>query len=90
MLAGIWGDLGFLGLAAYLYLAYIVWNRIAKDDFSRFNLMTLFVYGWIITQMEEPAQTMVIAIMIGLEWHERRIAKQERLLAADLATDTNL
>lgn len=88
--AGIWGDLGFLGLGAYLYLAYIVWSRIAKDDFSRFNLMTLFVYGWIITQMEEPAQTMVIAIMIGLQWHERRIAKQERLLAADLATDANL
>ena len=87
--AGIWGDLGFLGLGVYLYLGYIVWNRIAKDDFSRFNLMTLFVYGWIITQMEEPAQTMVIAIMIGLQWHERRIAKQERLLAADLATDSN-
>jgi len=79
--AGIWGDLGFLGLGVYLYLAYIVWTRIAKDDFSRFNLMTLFVYGWIITQMEEPAQTMVIAIMIGLQWHERRIAKHERLLS---------
>ncbi len=88
--AGIWGDLGLLGLGIYLYLCYIVWSRIAKDDFSRFNLMTLFVYGWIITQMEEPAQTIVIAIVIGLQWHERRIAKREHLLAAYLATDADV
>lgn len=88
--AGIWGDLGFLGLGVYLYLCYIVWSRIAKDDFSRFNLMTLFVYGFIITQMEEPAQTMVVAIIIGLQWHERRIAKQERFLADNYGTDTDI
>jgi hypothetical protein len=86
--AGIWGDLGFLGLGVYLYLGYLVWSRIARDDFSRYLLLTLFVYGLIITQMEEPAQTMVVAILIGLIWHEKQIKKRLQYLDAE-NIDTN-
>lgn len=74
--AGIWGDLGFLGLAAYLYLGYLVWKYIAKDDYSKFSVITLVIYGFIITQMEEPGQTLTIAVLVGLQWHEQRLAKQ--------------
>src|SRR5579883_1890301 len=75
---GIWGDLGFLGLAAYLYLGYVVWSRLCLDDFSRFLMLTMVVFGIIFTQMEEPGQTLTIAFMIGLQWHERRLAKEAR------------
>ncbi len=71
--AGIWGDLGFLGLGAYLYLGYIVWSRLAQDEFSRLLLLTMLVYGLILTQMEEPGQSFTVAILIGLQWHERRM-----------------
>jgi hypothetical protein len=75
---GIWGDLGFLGLGAYLYLGYILWSRLCVDDFSRFLTLTLFVFGLIFTQMEEPGQSLTMAILIGLQWHERRLARQAR------------
>jgi hypothetical protein len=87
--AGIWGDLGLLGLGVYLYLGYLVWSRLAQDDFSRFSMMTLLVYGLIITQMEEPGQTMVIAILIGLQWHERQTALRSRYHPAQSASDAN-
>jgi hypothetical protein len=87
--AGIWGDLGFLGLGVYLYLSYLVWSRLAHDDFSKFLMMSLLVYGLIITQMEEPAQTMVIAILIGLQWHERRMALRSRYSSAHQVTDAD-
>ena len=32
--AGIWGDLGFLGLGTYLYLSYLVWHRLCRDDYA--------------------------------------------------------
>lgn len=78
--AGIWGDLGFLGLGAYLYLGYIVWSRLAQDDFSKLLLLTMLVYGLILTQMEEPGQSFTVAILIGLQWHERQSKKRSRLL----------
>jgi hypothetical protein len=74
---GIWGDLGFVGLGAYLYLSYIVWRRICVDDFCSFLLLSTAVLGFIITQMEEPGQMLTIACFLGLRWHEER---ERRLL----------
>ncbi|BAY34818.1 hypothetical protein NIES2107_67270 [Nostoc carneum NIES-2107] len=74
--AGIWGDLGFVGLLTYLYLGYIVWSRMCRDDLSKLLMLTLFIYGLIITQMEEPGQTMIVAILIGLQWHQRQMSRQ--------------
>ncbi|PSB15651.1 hypothetical protein C7B65_23940 [Phormidesmis priestleyi ULC007] len=72
---GIWGDLGLVGLAAYLYLSSIVWRRICVDDFCKFLLLSTAVLGFIITQMEEPGQMLTIACFLGLRWHEEREAK---------------
>ncbi|NMF62214.1 hypothetical protein DP115_05170 [Brasilonema octagenarum UFV-OR1] len=73
---GVWGDLGFLGLGAYLYLGYVLWSRVCVDDFCKFLTLTLFVFGLIFTQMEEAGQTLTVAILISLQWHERRLARQ--------------
>jgi hypothetical protein len=70
----IWGDSGFLGLAAYLYLALIVWRRICLDEFSKFMMLTVMVNGFIFTLMEEPGYMLSIATLIGLRWQEQRIA----------------
>lgn len=71
--AGIWGDLGFLGLGAYLYLGYLVWSKLCKDDFSKFLVLNVVVVGLIFSQMEEPGFMLFTAFIIGLQWQERRI-----------------
>lgn len=70
--AGIWGDLGLFGLAAYLYLAWIVWHHLCLEDFSKFLLLTVFVFGLIMSQMEEPGYMLSVASIIGLQWQENR------------------
>ena len=70
--AGIWGDLGFLGLGAYLYLSFIVWQKLCLDDFSKFLLLSVFVFGLIFSQIEEPGYMLTVACLIGLRWQEHR------------------
>ncbi len=68
--AGIWGDLGVVGLASYLYICSIVWRRVCVDDFCKFLLLSTASLGFIITQMEEPGQVLTVAVLIGLRWQE--------------------
>jgi hypothetical protein len=77
--AGIWGDFGFLGLAAYLYIILIIWLQICIDDFSKFTILTMMIFGLIVTQMEEPGYMLSMTSFIGLRWHEHKIAKRSRL-----------
>ncbi|MGB5710690.1 MAG: hypothetical protein WBM44_07240, partial [Waterburya sp.] len=71
--AGIWGDLGFLGLGAYLYLASIVWRNLCSDNMSQFLLLTVLSFGLIFTQMEEPGYMLLTAALIALQWQESQI-----------------
>jgi hypothetical protein len=71
--AGIWGDLGFVGLGAYLYLGYLVWSKLCTDDFSKLLLLNVAIFGFIFTQLEEPAYMLSVAMFIGLRWHENRL-----------------
>ena len=71
--AGIWGDLGFLGLASYISLWFITWTHVCKDDLSRFLVFNILVNGFIFTLMEEPGFTLTSIMLIGLRWHELRI-----------------
>ncbi|PSB43669.1 hypothetical protein [Chroococcidiopsis sp. CCNUC1] len=73
--AGIWGDLGLLGLGAYFYLAFLVWCRLCSDDLSRFFLLTIFVFGLIFTQIEEPGYMLFMAILVGLQWQTNRLRR---------------
>ena len=68
----IWGDFGFLGLFAYLYLSFLVWTRLCLDDFSRFLLLTVMIHGFIFTQMEDPGYMLSVTCLIGLRWQDFR------------------
>lgn len=69
--AGIWGDLGLLGLAAYLYLWLALWHQLSRDDVSKYIMLTVFVFGLIFSQLEEPAYTLFVGSLLGLRWQER-------------------
>ncbi len=71
--AGIWGDQGWLGILAYLYLGFLVWHYFCVDDFCRFLLLTIFIYGFFLTQMEEPGFMLTMSMLIGLRWQEQRL-----------------
>lgn len=71
--AGIWGDLGLLGLGCYLYMARIVWTNFYLDDSLKITLLSIFVMGFIFTQLEEPGYMASIAMLIGISWQERRL-----------------
>lgn len=71
--AGIWGDLGFLGLGAYLYLWFLVWYYVCSDDFSRFLVLCVFAFGLVFSQMEEPGYMLFVVSLIGIRWQESRL-----------------
>ena len=73
--AGIWGDLGLLGLGAYIGLGIVVWTRLCVDDFSRFIMLTLIVHGFIFTQLEEPGFMIYSMTLIFLRWKERSLQR---------------
>ncbi len=68
--AGIWGDLGFLGLISYIALWFITWRKTCRDDVSRFLVLNFLVNGFIFTLMEEPGFALTSIVLIGLRWHE--------------------
>lgn len=70
--AGIWGDLGLLGVASYGFLWMIVWRQVCKDDISKFLMLTIVVNGFIFTLMEEPGFLLTSIMLIGVHWHSLR------------------
>jgi hypothetical protein len=74
--SGIWGDLGLLGLTAYLYLGYLVWHYFGQTDMLKLTLLSIFVIGCIFTQMEEPGYMISMTFLLGLPWHEQRFRKE--------------
>ena len=78
--AGIWGDLGWLGLISFLYIWWVVWRRLCFDDVSKFLTLTPIAFGLIFTQMEEPGYMLYIASIIGLRWQEHH-CKQQNLVS---------
>jgi hypothetical protein len=77
--AGLWGDLGVLGLGAYLYLVLLVWHYVCKTDTAKYLMLTVFVFGMIFSQLEEPGYTLIVASMIGLSWQKTQIDKRHQL-----------
>lgn len=79
--AGIWGDLGILGLAAYFYTAFLVWRYVCITDISKYLMLTVFVFGLIFSQLEEPGYSLFVAAMIGLSWQDIKITARNKLLS---------
>lgn len=74
--AGIWGDLGLVGLVSYFLLAFLVWHHLCNDDATKILVLSVFVVGLIFSQLEEPGYMLTIAAIIGLRWHEQRVEKE--------------
>ena len=72
--AGLWGDLGLVGLGAYLYLWFLVWHQLCLDDLSRFFAITIFVFGTVFSWMEEPGYMLFVVSLIGLQWQKHQIS----------------
>lgn len=75
--AAIWGDLGFLGLGAYLVLCFMIWTKLCPDNCSRFVFLNIVVNGFIFTLMEEPGFMLSVAALIGLQWQERQVRRMQ-------------
>jgi hypothetical protein len=76
--AGIWGDLGLVGLGCYVYLCVLLWNKLCQDNLARFLMLTVFLFGLIFSQMEEPGYMLSVAVIAGMLWQEQQI--RNRLL----------
>ncbi len=68
--AGVWGDLGILGLGAFLSIWWVVWRRICLNDISKFLVLTVLSFGLIFSQMEEPGYMLYVISLVGIQWHE--------------------
>lgn len=74
--AGVWGDLGLVGLATYLLLWWFVWRKFCLDDLSKFFLITILVFGITFSWMEEPGYMLFVVSLIGLRWQEYQSRKE--------------
>lgn len=77
--AGIWGDLGLLGLGSYFYLAFLIWRDVCISDLSKYLILTVFVFALIFSQLEEPGYTLFVASMVGLNWQDYQSKKLSQI-----------
>ena len=77
--AGIWGDIGLVGLSAYLYLAYLIWQNFGLDNSLKITLLATLVLGFIFTQIEEPGYMLSLALLLGLAWQNKRLKFEQQL-----------
>lgn len=79
--AGIWGDLGLLGLVTYLCLWFFVWYRLCLDDLSKFFVITILMFGAIFNWIEEPGYMLFVVSILGMRWqeHQNKIEKDRNL-----------
>ncbi len=75
--AGVWGDLGIIGLGVYLYLWALVWKA-CTDTMSQFFLVTILVHGIIFSWMEEPGYMLFMISLIGIQWQKAQVVSSEK------------
>jgi hypothetical protein len=76
---GIWGDIGFLGLGTYLYLWLVIWQKVCHNDLTKFLVITVVCFGFILSQIEEPGYMLSIVSIIGLSWQNNRYQELQKL-----------
>lgn len=76
--AGLWGDTGFVGLVAYIFILGVVWSKICVDDISKFLLITTGVNGLIFSQMQEPGFMLYTVFLIGVRWQEQTVLASKK------------
>ena len=70
-LAGIWGDLGIVGFVIFIFSYLILWRFVSETDKSaKFFIISVFVYGFVFTWMEEPSFMLYLLGYIGWSWQK--------------------
>ena len=75
--AGIWGDLGIVGLGIYLFGWWLVWKHICFDDLSKFLVLTVMVFGGVYNWLEEPAYMLFVVCLLGLHYLKHRLQQKQ-------------
>lgn len=88
--AGIWGDLGIVGLGAYLLIWLIVWCNICVDDLSKLFVLSLFLLGFFPGYLEEPGSMLFTIFIIGLRWHQRKITSKNQIISTQIPIQSPL
>ncbi len=70
--AGIWGDLGILGLLSYLSIWLVIWTRFCANQPSKFLVTFTFALAFFPGYLEEPGSMLFTTFVIGIWWHEER------------------
>ena len=70
--AGLWGDLGIAGCAAYLLLWYIVFREVCSNELSHYFVFTILIFGLVFSWLEEPGYMLFVTALIGLGWQQRQ------------------
>ncbi|MGC1306809.1 MAG: hypothetical protein WA885_06240 [Phormidesmis sp.] len=84
--AGIWSDLGIVGLGSYLLVWLVVWRYYCLHDFSRYLVMATFATGLFPGYLEEPGSMLFTTFVIGLWWHEQRLSSKQKVSTSKVAT----
>ncbi|HEY9846767.1 MAG TPA: hypothetical protein V6D03_11295, partial [Candidatus Caenarcaniphilales bacterium] len=77
--AGVWGDLGFIGLGVYLYLWFLVWRYLCVENLSKFFLISILIFGCIFSWMEEPGYMLFVVSLIGYQWQVHQAKAKHHL-----------
>ena len=83
--AGIIGDLGFIGLTAYLFIWSIIWRHLCIKDFQRLLILVTFAVAFFPGYLEEPGSMIFTTFLIGLKWHEYR--EEQRIASGEIPVD---
>lgn len=75
--AGLWSELGILGVGSYALIWMTVWRYYCLHDFSRLLVMATLVTGLFPGYLEEPGSLLFTTFVIGLWWHEQRLLRQK-------------
>ncbi len=75
--AGVWGDLGLMGLSFYMLSWWYVWKQYAVLGSGKLLLIAAFVFGWVFAYLEEPGFTMFLCAVLVLIYQENTVDKKE-------------
>lgn len=69
--AGIWGDVGFLGLMFYIWCWVIVWKIFVVHDSQKLLIISVVVFGIVFAYLEEPGFTLFLCTILALLRYEK-------------------
>lgn len=76
--AGVWGDLGLVGLTIYALLWIAVWRYICLDVLGKYLVLVTMFLGITFSWPEEPGFILFLAAVLGLRYQEIQWMKANR------------